>query len=298
MTRTMADRWTIKAILEKAAEYLKEKGGIANPRLDAELLLAHLLKATRLDLYLRFDQPLQENEVAGFRSLIQRRARHEPLQYITRVQEFWSLEFFVDPRVLIPRPESELLVETALSLIRAKTDSSDRPPVLLDLGTGSGALAVSLAKELKEAFIWATDKSEAALEVAGMNAERHGVAERIHFRSGDLWASVRREKTRFDVIVSNPPYVAREDYGTLPPEVRDHEPRLALDGHEKGMTFIREIIKAAPPHLSPGGWLLVEMAPDQTEEALALIAETGQYAGSERKRDYTHRFRMVIAQKA
>jgi release factor glutamine methyltransferase len=294
----MADRWTIKAILEKAAQYLKEKGDIPNPRLDAELLLAHVLKTTRMGLYLRFDQPLHENEVGDYRSLIQRRARHEPIQYITRVQEFWSHEFSVDPRVLIPRPESELLVETALSLIRTNARTSDRPPILLDLGTGSGALAVSLAKELKDALIWATDQSAAALEVARLNAEKHGVAERIHFRSGDLWAPIHGEKVLFDVIVSNPPYVATEDYETLPPEVRDHEPRVALDGHEKGMRTIREIIRTAPPYLSREGWLLVEMASDQTEEALALIAQTGRYARGDRKKDYTHRFRVVLARKA
>ena len=294
----MADRWTIKAILEKAADYLKEKGDIANPRLDAELLLAHVLKATRMGLYLRFDQPLHENEVAGYRSLIQRRARHEPIQYITRVQEFWSLEFSVDPRVLIPRPESELLVETALSLISTDARTSDRPSILLDLGTGSGALAVSLAKELKDALIWATDQSAAALEVARLNAEKHGVAEGIRFRSGDLRAPIQREKAPFDVIVSNPPDVATEDYDTLPPEVRDHEPKLALDGHEKGMRTIREIIKTAPLYLTHGGWLLVEMAPDQTEEALNLISETGQYVRGDRKKDYTHRFRVILAQKA
>jgi release factor glutamine methyltransferase len=294
----MADRWTIKAILAKAADYLKEKGDIPNPRLDAELLLAHLLKTTRMGLYLRFDQPLHEDEVAGYRSLIQRRVRHEPVQYITRAQEFWSLEFSVDSRVLIPRPESELLVETALSLIKTHDRASDRPPILLDLGTGSGALAVSLAKEVKNGLIWATDQSAAALEVARLNAEKHGVAERIHFRCGDLWAPIDREKVLFDVIVSNPPYVAKEDYDTLPPEVRDHEPRLALDGHEQGMRTIREIIKTASPYLSTEGWLLLEMAPDQTAEALALIAETGQYARGDRKKDYTHRFRVVFAQKA
>jgi release factor glutamine methyltransferase len=293
----MADRWTIKTILQKAAEYLKERGGIPNPRLDSELLLAHLLKTTRMGLYLRFDQPLHEREVAGYRSLIQRRARREPLQYITGVQEFWSLEFSVDPRVLIPRPESELLVETALSLVRDKACSPGRAPMLLDLGTGSGALAVSLAKELKDALIWATDRSKAALEVARLNAEKHGVAERIHFRCGDLWAALEGEEIAFDVIVSNPPYVATEDYDTLPSEIRDHEPRLALDGDEKGMGTVREIIKSAPPYLSREGWLVVEMAPDQTGDALSLMAETGQYVSSERKKDYTRRFRVVLAQK-
>jgi release factor glutamine methyltransferase len=189
-------------------------------------------------------------------------------------------------------------VETALSLISTDARASDRPSILLDLGTGSGALAVSLAKELKDALIWATDQSAAALEVARLNAEKHGVAERIRFRSGDLWAPIQREKVLFDVIVSNPPYVATEDYDTLPPEVRDHEPKLALDGHEKGMRTIREIIKTAPLYLTHGGWLLVEMAPDQTEEALNLISETGQYVRGDRKKDYTHRFRVILAQKA
>jgi len=123
------------------------------------------------------------------------------------------------------------------------------------------------------------------------------VAERIRFRCGDLWAALEGEEIAFDVIVSNPPYVATEDYDTLPPEIRDHEPRLALDGNEKGMGTVREIIKSAPPYLSREGWLLVEMAPEQTGDALALMAETGQYVGSERKKDYTHRFRVVLAQR-
>jgi release factor glutamine methyltransferase len=294
----MAEPWTIKAILQKAAAYLEEKGDIPNPRLDAELLLAHLLGTTRMGLYLRFDQPLHDNEVAGYRSLILRRVHHEPVQYITGVQEFWSLEFTVDSRVLIPRPESELLVETALSLIRTHARTLNRPPILLDLGTGSGALAVSLARELKDALIWATDQSAAALNVARLNAEKHGVAERIHFRPGDLWAAIHREKVLFDVIVSNPPYVATEDYHTLSPEIRDHEPRLALNGNEGGMRTIREIIETAPPYLSREGWLVVEMAPDQTEEALALVAGTGLYGRADRRKDYTHRFRVVLAQKA
>lgn len=288
--------WTIKEILKVTTDYLKEKG-IDTPRLDAEVLLARQLKMDRVGLYVNLDQPLSDAEIAGYRFLVKRRAGREPLQYITGIQEFWSLDFIVDPRVLIPRPESELLVEEAVNLCKNKLSSLDQPPMILDLGTGSGALAISLAIELPGVIVWGTDRSPGALEVAGINASRHGVSGRITFEQGDLWDPIVRCEISFDIIVSNPPYVALEEYGQLPPEVREFEPRAALDGGERGMHFIENIIRGAPDHLNRGGWLLLEMAPGQTRPALNIMEETGSYEEKRRLKDYSNVYRVVVARK-
>jgi release factor glutamine methyltransferase len=288
--------WTIKTLLTASAEYLQTKG-VENPRLDAEVLLAHLMGTDRVSLYLNMDQPLTENELSGYRQLIRRRAGREPLQYITSKQEFWSLEFGVSPDVLIPRPESELLVAHTLDLIKASKSLQEHGPSILDLGTGCGAIAVSLAVELPQARIWATDISEPALEVARSNADRHQVMERIQFLQGDLWDPVSENQHAFDIILSNPPYVAAEEYDDLPPEVRDHEPRLALDGHRGGMYHIGAIIASAPTYLNPGGWLMMEMAPLQTERALGLMTPHAGYINKARLKDYSHHYRLVMAQK-
>jgi release factor glutamine methyltransferase len=286
----------IKDLLQVSSEYLKEKG-IPNPRLNAEVLLAHQLKVDRVKLYVRFDQPLTEAEISGYRTLIRRRLHREPLQYITGTQEFWCLEFLVSPHVLIPRPETELLVEQAISRITAHGRSGGDPVKVLDLGTGSGAIAVSIAGERPEAEVWATDVSSEALKMAGINAEKHGVRERIQFRLGDLWEAFNHDEVLFDVILSNPPYIAAEDYAELPPEVREHEPRVALDGHQGGTYFIEKIVQGAISHMKPGGWLMVEMAPGQTEEALKLIGQTKGYVEKDRLEDFSRRFRVVVARK-
>jgi release factor glutamine methyltransferase len=287
--------WTIKDLLHVTADYLKEKH-IESPRLTAELLLAHQLNVDRVNLYLNFEQPLTGKEVTGYRSLIKRRLLREPLQYITGVQEFWSLDFKVDSRVLIPRPESELLVELAVG--KMKSLPLERHPArILDLGTGCGALAVSLAKEVTEAQIWATDISAGSLALARLNAERHQVLDHLEFRQGNLWAPLENQGITFDIIVTNPPYVAPEEYNKLLPEVRDYEPRLALDGKERGMSFIEKIILGAPDFLSPGGWIMIEMAPRQTEEALGLMEQLKGYEKKARIKDYSGNYRVVMAQK-
>jgi release factor glutamine methyltransferase len=291
------NNWTIKDLLRVSTEYLKNKH-FPSPRLDAELLLAHQLKLDRVSLYLRYDQPLKESEVSGFRSLIRRRLKHEPLQYITGVQEFWSLDFMVNPYVLIPRPESEVLVEEAIALIRGAFLPPNTGPKILDLGCGSGALAVSLAKELSDVKIWVTDISEEALGVARQNADRHEVLERIQFRRGNLWQALTEEEGLFDIIVSNPPYVAIEEYDDLPPEVRDYEPRHALDGREKGLFYIEKIIREGPDYLEPGGWIILEMSPSQIEWAFGLFEQIGIYSALKRIKDYSHSYRVLAAQKA
>jgi release factor glutamine methyltransferase len=288
--------WAIKNLLKVTTDYLKEKQ-IENPRLTAEVLLAHQLNINRVTLYINFDQPLNELELSGYRSLIKRRLQHEPLQYITGVQEFWSLDFIVNPQVLIPRPESELLVETAINQLKPPNAFENHPPKILDLGTGCGALAISLAKDVQEAKIWATDISPGALKLANLNAKKHGVADRIEFKHGNLWNPLINQDITFDIIISNPPYIACEEFNDLPPEIREHEPKSALDGKEGGMYYIEKILREGPRFLNHGGLILLEMAPDQTNEALSLIGQIKGYGESSRIKDYSHRYRVVMAQR-
>ena len=292
----MPKTWTTKNLLKITTDYL-EKKQLESPRLTAEILLAHQLNVDRVTLYLNFDQPLTEKEISGYRSLIKRRLSREPLQYITGHQEFWSLDFVVCEQVLIPRPESELLVEQAVKWIKASIKLENRSPEILDLGTGCGAIAISLAREVQQAQIWATDISAGALKLAQLNAKRHEVSDSIRFRQGDLWEPLLSIGVTFDIILSNPPYVASQEYSDLPPEVRDYEPRLALDGHENGMYYIEKIIMGGLEYLNPGGWIMLEMAPDQTRKAVMLMEQIEGYDGISRIKDYSHRYRVVMAQK-
>lgn len=287
--------WTIRDLLTVTADYLRDKE-VESPRLSAEILLAHQLNVNRVKLYLNFDQPLLEPEVAGYRVLIKRRLQREPIQYITGMQEFWSLDFLVSPGVMIPRPESELLVEQVVALCRETKGTKGQRPRILDLGTGCGALAIALARELEEAFLWASDVSQEALDIAVVNAKRHGVESRISFIQSDMWHSFSDEDLIFHIIVSNPPYIASDAMDSLAPEVRDYEPRQALDGGEEGMVYIATIINEAPRHLNPGGWVVLEMDPEQTEKAFKLIEESNQYKEKLRLRDYSHQYRVVMAQ--
>jgi release factor glutamine methyltransferase len=288
--------WHIREILEVTSEYLKEKR-IDSPRLTAEILLSHQLNIERINLYLNYDKPLTKEEVDGYRSLIKRRVKHEPVQYITGEQEFWSLDFHVNPSVLVPRPESEMLIEIALDNATHINGFNEGKGRVLDLGTGSGALAVCIAHEMPSALIWATDISPAALEIARLNAERHGVSDKIKFFLGDLWEPVMGEGLSFDLILSNPPYVSDDEYPSLPLEVRDHEPRFALCGHSDGMYYIEKIIAEAWKYLNPGGCLVMEMAPGQTERALGLLVRQGAYECIDRVKDYTRSYRLVTARR-
>ncbi|RLB20672.1 MAG: peptide chain release factor N(5)-glutamine methyltransferase [Deltaproteobacteria bacterium] len=289
--------WTIKEILTVSSGYLKAKG-IDSPRLTAEILLAHVLGVNRVSLYLDFDKPLIENEVSRYRELIRRRMQREPVQYITGKQEFWSLEFHVDPRVLIPRPETELLVEHTISIAKEHGTHEKSLLRILDLCTGCGAIAIALAKELPKARLWLTDISHGALDVALENATKHNVEQRITFLQGDLWEPLSGQSHEFDVIVSNPPYVTSDEYEALPPEIRNHEPKIALDAGPDGMRFLERIIKGAPSYLCPGGWLLVEMDPRQIDKAVDLVQQTGMYQRWRKEKDYSNSYRVLISQKA
>jgi release factor glutamine methyltransferase len=288
-------KWIIKDLIAVTAEYLKKKD-IDNPRLCTEILLAFQLKTTRIKLYLNFDQPVGEKDLNEFRTLIQRRLNREPVQYITGVQEFWSREFMVNPKVLIPRPETEVLVEQALAVLgRKKEQEESCSPRVLDIGTGSGAIAVSLAGELPDAEVWASDVSLDALETAKTNAVKHGVEERIHFVKSDLFSAVD-SSLHFDAIVSNPPYVSSEDLDNLQPEVGRYEPWSALDGGPDGLMIINKLILEAKDYLKPGGWLLMEMDPSQTSKAADIIEKSQHYGEKRIIKDYSRCDRVVMAQ--
>lgn len=287
--------WTIRDLLTVTADYLRDKE-VESPRLSAEILLAYQLSINRVKLYLSFDQPLLEREVAGYRALIKRRLKREPIQYITGIQEFWSLDFVVSPEVMIPRPESELLVEQVVALCRETRWTEGQRPKILDLGTGCGVLAIAIAREFEEVFLWASDISQGALDIAVLNAKRHGVENRITFIKSDMRHRFSDEDLSFHIIVSNPPYIASGAMESLAPEVRDYEPRQALDGGEEGMDYITTIINKAPNNLYPGGWIILEMDPEQTEKAFELIEESNKYDEKLRLRDYSHHYRIVMAQ--
>ena len=259
--------WTTLGVLDWTTNRFTE-AGIASARLEAQLLLAHVLKCTRTQLYMNFDKPLGEEELAAYRALIKRRLAGEPVAYLLGEQEFWGLPFFVDPAVLVPRPDTETVIEVVRSL-RPDRSAACR---ILDLCTGSGAIAISLAKELPAARIVATEISEAAVAIARRNAERNGFAARVDIRLGDLWEPVAGE--RFDVIASNPPYIASSVIETLQVEVK-REPRLALDGGADGMAFYDRICAAARIHLEPDGALVVEHGFDQADAVRERFAAAG-----------------------
>ena len=266
--------------------------GVENARLDAEVLLRQLLGIDKAELYLNLDAAVNSEDQTRFRGLLLRRARQEPVAYITGRKEFWSLDFVVTPDVLIPRPETELVVEVALE--HAKRCSRKSQLQILDLGTGSGAIAISLAKELPEARMTAVDVSAAALHVARRNSERHGVANRIHFLGGNLFEYVLGE---FDLVVSNPPYVRRGELSTLPPAIREWEPLTALDGGIDGLDCYRRIIAEAHRCLAPGGGMILEIAADRGKAVADLFSGAGGYTPSLLYQDYARRDRVIAAKK-
>jgi release factor glutamine methyltransferase len=259
--------WTTLSVLDWTTKRFVD-AGITSARLEAQLLLAHVLKCSRMQLYTGFDKPLGEQELTGYRELIKRRLGGEPVAYLLGEHEFWGLPFYVDPSVLVPRPDTETVIEVARGL---RTDRS-APCRVLDLCTGSGAIAVSLAKELTAARVVATDVSDEAVALARRNAERNGFADRIEVRAGDLWSAVKDE--RFDLIASNPPYIASSVIPTLAAEVRK-EPVLALDGGADGLTFYDRICAGAREHLEPGGALVVEHGFDQADAVRARFEAAG-----------------------
>jgi release factor glutamine methyltransferase len=256
----------IAQVIVEAAQVLR-RAGVPEARREAGSLLAHQIARDRTFLIAHADELLAAEDVNGFRSFVERRAAGEPLQYITGRQEFFGLDFEVTPDVLIPRPETELLVETALGLLRETT----REPLVCDVGTGSGCIPVALLHEHAHARALALDISPAALRVAARNSLRHNVRERLHLVASDCFGGIDSKTTRFSMIVSNPPYVAARALEGLQREVRDYEPRVALTPGADGLVIIRRIILDAPRFLLSGGHLLLEIGYDQHEAVAELI---------------------------
>ncbi len=251
-----------------------EKHGVDSPRLTIELLLTHLLKKRRLDLYLEFERELDDATLEKLREMVRRRAAGEPLQYITGEAEFCGLKFAVDRRVLIPRPETELLVDTTLAQMKSKVQSPQSRVRIVDLCTGSGCVAVTLAKKLDAAEVYATDVSTDALAVAEENAKRYKVEKNIRFFQGDL-LEILPDSLTVDAIVSNPPYIASGDWARLPKEVREFEPAQALAAGEDGLNFYRRIVGNARRFLLPTGFLCLELGDGQCPAMSRLCAENG-----------------------
>lgn len=267
--------WTVLDLLEWTTGYLTQKN-FTNPRLNVEWLLGDALSYKRVELYMNADRPLSANELSVFKEKLNRRLQHEPLQYIVGATEFMGLAFNVSPDVLIPRPETEILVEKTLEICKLFSE----PLHLLDIGTGSGAIAVSLAYFLKrksgDFSITAIDQSEAALRVAKMNAEKNGMLSSIDFRSCDIMENIDSLGRSFDVIVSNPPYISAKEFDLLPEEIRNFEPEKALRGGDDGLAFYRRIAAMAAKLFKASGqrrFLVLEIGYDQAEAVKKILIE-------------------------
>ena len=282
------DSWSIKRMIFWSADYLAGKG-VEHSRLDAEWLLAEALNMDRLQLYLQYDRLLNST----FKSLLLRRAKREPLQYILGKTAFREVELVTDKRVLIPRQETEVLVERILSWGFEKNKGLGS---VLDLGTGSGAVGISLAVEGECSRVVATDITRDAIAVATINAHRNGVKDLLNFRRGSLYQVIDSDEY-FDVIVSNPPYIADDEARVLEPEVLDWEPGTALFGGKTGLEIIREIIVGAPSNLTSGGLLALEFGLGQAEQIVSQIEKTGMFNSIMVHRDLNGRHRVVTAQR-
>lgn len=282
---------TVRHAIMEGAQLL-HGAGIESGRIDAEALLEHALKCNKTELYLRLDDRLDAESELRFGALLARRRQREPVAYITAHKEFWSMDLCVTSDVLIPRPETERLVEIALALAGGFPSQSGLR--ILDLGTGSGAIAVSLAKEMNEARVLAIDLSVPALEVARRNAAAHGVAQRVNFVCSDLFAGLSNEK-KFHLIVGNPPYIRPGEISMLAPEIRDYEPRIALNGGSDGLAFYRRIVAQGYSYLATGGALVLEIGADLAQTVGELLAVAARYTPAQVHRDYNGSERVVVA---
>jgi release factor glutamine methyltransferase len=264
--------------------------GVVEAAITAEVLLRHALRLDRTELYLRWDRPLDEAAWERYRRLLDERSQGRPVAYITGSREFMGLDFAVDERVLIPRPETEVLVETVLAVARPLA-----APTLADIGTGSGAIGVSLAVRRPDALVVATDLSADALDVARANAARHGVADRMRFLCGDLLTPLRDEGLRVDVLACNPPYIAPGDAAALPREIREFEPALAVVAPGSGESLHARLVAQAPGALKPGGWLVMEVAAGQAPRVVELVKQSGHFEFPRLHRDGLGWDRVVAA---
>ena len=290
--------WNIVTLLKWTTSYFKSHG-IDSPRSTAEILLAHILKLKRIDLYLRYDQPLYSDELTHFKALIKRRVKREPVAYIVGVKEFWSMDFIVNRNVLIPRPDTECLVEAAMSVLHqdSKQNAKDKSRRVLELGTGSGAIILALASQRTEHLFFASDRSLQAVALAQENARRHGLDKSVDFFCGDWLAPLSDDRHRFDMIISNPPYIRTRAIGRLQPEIYNFEPIVALDGDQDGLLCLRLIIDSAYRYLNPGGSLMLEIGHDQKTEVKKIVDRCGNYEKVVFKKDYSGWDRVVQMQK-
>jgi release factor glutamine methyltransferase len=289
-----AEAWTIRRLLEWTTPFFTRKG-LDSPRLSAELLLSHVLELPRIKLYTDYERPLSQEELSGYRALVQRASEHEPIAYLTGTAHFFNLEMEVDRSVLIPRPETETLVENVLQL--ARNEGGMEAPRVLDLCTGSGCIAAAIAFHLKTATVLAGDISAAAIHMAQKNIDRLGLADRVTLQQGDLYEAVAKavDPRPFDLLVANPPYIPTGQIASLDRNVRDYEPLAALDGGRDGMMFHRRILAGASEHLRAGGRVFLEIAFDQAELAMKVAAEQPALQDARILKDYGGRPRVLMA---
>ena len=286
----MSESWTVLRLLTWTTDYLKQHGS-ESPRLDAEVLLAQARGCERIMLYAAFDQVVGEDVRAKFRELVKRRAEGTPVAYLVGKKEFFSLPLRVTPDVLIPRPETELVVVETLDALKLPGSA------VCDVGTGSGAIAIAVAKHAPQCRVTAIDISPAALAIARENAAANSVAERIEFVQGDLLAALPPEP-QFAVIASNPPYVSESEYAALAPTVKNHEPRQALVAGPQGTEIVERLIPQAAERLLPGGWLIVELSPMIAARVVDLFASDGRYEPATVVKDLAGLARVVKARRS
>ncbi|UCD90776.1 MAG: peptide chain release factor N(5)-glutamine methyltransferase [Desulfobacterales bacterium] len=297
-SKSQDPEWTILKLLKWTTSYFKTHN-IDSPRATAEILLAHVLKLKRIDLYLRFDQPLVDKELSRLKTLIKRRIKREPVAYIVGIKEFWSLELAVTKDVLIPRPETECLVEAALDLLPEIPPSNPmlNPKRILELGTGSGAITLALASMRPNHLFFASDCSMNAVKLAQKNAKYHGLDTSIHFFCADWFKALTNNAAGFDIIISNPPYIPTQTIAHLQPEIYQYEPISAMDGKQDGLASLKHIIKKAHEYLHRQGRLLMEIGHDQKNAVQKIIESCGMYKDVIFSKDYSGYDRIVQMQK-
>lgn len=294
MAETTEQEWTIQRLLEWTTEYFKKTSPASSARLEAEVLLAEALACQRIELYTRFAEVPAPEALTEFRAWVKRRGAGEPVAYLVGHREFYSLRFAVDSNVLIPRPETEHVVVAALEAVKS---IAERPLRIVDVGTGSGCIAVTLAKQIADCKIAAIDISDTALKIAIQNAETHQVDDRIKFYTGDLLEALPTGTTQVHLIVSNPPYIGRAEIGTVEEQVKQHEPDVALFSGQHGTEIIERLAGQAAKQLAPGGFLIFETSPIIMDACVKIVAATQTFNDVEIIKDFSGMQRVVVAQK-
>jgi release factor glutamine methyltransferase len=296
--RSTDPEWTIIKLLRWTTSYFESRD-IDGSRIDAEILLAHALQIKRIDLYLQYDRPLSSDELSRFKDLIKRRINREPVAYILGSKEFWSMDFMVSKDVLIPRPETEFLVEAAINLL--PQDSAANPILIpkriLELGTGSGAVVLAMASMRPCHLFVASDRMTAAVKLASQNAKHHGFEGRVSFICADWFGPFKDKRSVFDMIVSNPPYIPSRVIGKLQPEIVRYEPISAIDGNEDGLSCLRHIINNAHFYLQSEGYLLLEIGHDQRNDVQKIVDQCAKYENVVYTKDYNGYDRVIQMRK-